>query len=258
MTSLTLKQTFSTKSEMAYWALRKAIVTGEFADWAPLDEVELMARFNMGRTPIREAIRQLASEEFVVWHPRRTPHARTTSAEDLAPLFEARHIFEVPAARLATERATTADLALMERIVDQIDIAIAEDRLYDVADSITTFTWPWQRPVIIGSSLNQSTTSITGPFVCGTAHISAWGSNASTTITTSSLRQFAAATWNSQYLSHKHTSNSPTRDNYGSLGLSPISASKTTAPHSCQNRGSQSKAVLRKTTPALELRRLQR
>ena len=134
MTSLTLKQTFSTKSEMAYWALRKAIVTGEFADWAPLDEVELMARFNMGRTPIREAIRQLASEEFVVWHPRRTPHARTTSAEDLAPLFEARHIFEVPAARLATERATTADLALMERIVDQIDIAIAEDRLYDVAE----------------------------------------------------------------------------------------------------------------------------
>jgi DNA-binding GntR family transcriptional regulator len=134
MTGSSRKQTFSTKSERAYWALRKAIVTGEFADWAPLDEVELMARFDVGRTPIREAIRQLANEEFVVWHRRRTPHVRTTSAEDLAPLFEARHIFEIPAARLATERATTADLALMEHIVDEIDIAIAEDRLYDVAE----------------------------------------------------------------------------------------------------------------------------
>ncbi len=128
------EQTFSTKTEQAYWFLRKAIVTGEFGDWAPLDEVELMSRIDVGRTPIREAIKRLASEEFVVWHPHRTPHVRTTSAEDLASLYEARQTFEVTAARLAAERATPADLEIMEKLADQLDAAIDGEKLYEVAE----------------------------------------------------------------------------------------------------------------------------
>ena len=127
-------QTFTTKTEQAYWILRKAIVTGEFGDWAPLDEVELMSRIDVGRTPIREAIKRLANEEFVVWHPHRTPHVRTTSADDLASLYEARQIFEVTAARLAAERATPIDLETLEKLSDQLDAAIAGDTLYEVAE----------------------------------------------------------------------------------------------------------------------------
>jgi GntR family transcriptional regulator, rspAB operon transcriptional repressor len=127
-------QTFTTKTEQAYWILRKAIVTGEFGDWAPLDEIELMSRIDVGRTPIREAIKRLASEEFVVWHPHRTPHVRTTSADDLASLYEARQIFEVTAARLAAERATPMDLEILEGLSDQLDAAIAGDTFYEVAE----------------------------------------------------------------------------------------------------------------------------
>ncbi|MBL8643516.1 MAG: GntR family transcriptional regulator [Rhodospirillaceae bacterium] len=128
------EQTFSTKTEQAYWVLRKAIVTGEFGDWAPLDEVELMSQIDAGRTPIREAIKRLASEEFVVWHPHRTPHVRTTSADDLAALYEARQTFEVTAVRLAAQRATPADIELMEKPADQLDKAIADKKLYEVAE----------------------------------------------------------------------------------------------------------------------------
>lgn len=128
------EQAFSTKTEQAYWVLRKAIVTGEFADWAPLDEVELMSRVDVGRTPIREAIKRLASEEFVVWHPHRTPHVRTTSADDLAALYEARQTFEVTAVQLAAQRANQDDLDLMERLSDQLDEAIAKNMLYEVAE----------------------------------------------------------------------------------------------------------------------------
>jgi DNA-binding GntR family transcriptional regulator len=127
-------QTFSTKTEQAYWILRRAIVTGEFEDWAPLDEVELTSKFDVGRTPIREAIKQLASEEFVVWHPHRTPHVRSTSADDLAQLYEARQIFEVTAARLAAARATSADLEIMERQSEQLEAAAAKKKLYEVAE----------------------------------------------------------------------------------------------------------------------------
>ena len=123
-----------TKTEQAYRILRKAIVPGEFADFAPLDETELMTRIDVGRTPIREAIKRLASEEFVVWHPHRTPYVRTASADDLAALYEARQIFEVTAARLAAERATQGDIEVMERLSDQLDAAIAQDQLYEVAE----------------------------------------------------------------------------------------------------------------------------
>jgi DNA-binding GntR family transcriptional regulator len=127
-------QPFATKTEQAYWMLRKGIVTGEFADWAPLDEVELMGRLDVGRTPIREAIKRLASEEFVVWYPHRTPNVRTTSADDLASLYEARQLFEVPAARLAAEHATEADIDTMEKISRSIDEAISSEKLYEVAE----------------------------------------------------------------------------------------------------------------------------
>lgn len=128
------QQTYLTKTEQAYWNLRKAIVTGEFADWSPLDESELMVRIDVGRTPIREAIKRLASEEFVVWHPHRTPHVRTTSVDDLAALYEARQIFEVKAALLAAERATSADLDAMERLCDRLDDAVKRGELYEVAE----------------------------------------------------------------------------------------------------------------------------
>src|ERR1700683_2893936 len=111
-----MQQNFPTKTEHAYCVLRRVIVTGGFDDGAPLDEVELMSRFDVGRTPIREAIKRLAGEEFSIWHPHRTPHVRSTSADDLASLFEARHFFEIPAVRFAAQRGTPAELELMEQV----------------------------------------------------------------------------------------------------------------------------------------------
>jgi DNA-binding GntR family transcriptional regulator len=127
-------QNYTTKTEQAYWNLRKAIVTGEFGELSPLDETVLMERIDVGRTPIREAIKRLSSEEFVVWHPHRTPHVRSTSIDDLAALFEARQIFEVKAALMAAERATAADLDAMEKLCDQLDKAIRANDPYQVAE----------------------------------------------------------------------------------------------------------------------------
>lgn len=124
----------ATKTERTYWLLREAIVSGELEEDSPLDDGQLMARFHVGRTPLREAIKRLAIEEFVVWPPHRTPYVRTTSVHDLAQLYEARQIFEIPAARVAAERATEADLADLEKYCDQLDDAIAAGDMYDVAE----------------------------------------------------------------------------------------------------------------------------
>jgi DNA-binding GntR family transcriptional regulator len=134
VTASTLEQTFATKTERAYWVLRKAIVTGEIAEASPLDDLDLMTRFDLGRTPIREAIKQLALEEFVIWPAHRTPYVRTTSAEDLSQLYEARHIFEISAARLSAERATKADIDEMKQHCDLFDVAVGAKGMYEAAE----------------------------------------------------------------------------------------------------------------------------
>lgn len=124
----------STKSEEAYWAIREAIVTGEIKEEAQLDDAELMLRFGVGRTPLREALKRLAMEEFVIWPAHRTPYVRTTSASDLSQLYEARHIFEVPAARFAAERASQSELRKLADACDGFDEAIDADAMYKAAE----------------------------------------------------------------------------------------------------------------------------
>jgi DNA-binding GntR family transcriptional regulator len=131
---LTTERASSTKTERTYWLLREAIVSGELQEDTALDDKELMSRFHVGRTPVREAIKRLALEEFVIWPSHRTPYVRTTGAYDLAQLYEARHIFEIPAARLAADRATDADLAQLEEHCDLLDKAIASRNMYEVAE----------------------------------------------------------------------------------------------------------------------------
>ena len=65
----------STKAEAAYRALRRAIVTLAIQRGEPLDEAALSERIGIGRTPLRETLKQLALEQSVVAPPHR-PTAR--------------------------------------------------------------------------------------------------------------------------------------------------------------------------------------
>ena len=124
----------ATKTDRAYWALRRAIVSGEIREEALLDDADLVIRLGTGRTPVREAIKRLAAEELVVWPPHRTPFVRSTSAADIGHLYEARHLLEVPAARLAAQRATSADVAVLSERCDLFDAAVAADDFYEAAE----------------------------------------------------------------------------------------------------------------------------
>lgn len=124
----------TTKTDRAYWALRRAIVSGEIREESLLDDAELVVRLETGRTPVREAIKRLAAEELVVWPAHRTPFVRSTSAADIGHLYEARHVMEVPAARLAAQRATRGDVAGLGEQCDRFDAAVAADDMYAAAE----------------------------------------------------------------------------------------------------------------------------
>ena len=59
------------RSEAAYRILKEKIVTLDFPPAAVLNEAQLMAELNLGRTPIREALQRLAFDNLVIILPRR-------------------------------------------------------------------------------------------------------------------------------------------------------------------------------------------
>jgi DNA-binding GntR family transcriptional regulator len=93
-------------SDQAYYQIRELIVTLQLAPGSVIDERALMARLELGRTPIREALRMLARERLVDVYPRRGIFVSSVDAGDLAGLSEVRETLEGLAARLAAQRAT--------------------------------------------------------------------------------------------------------------------------------------------------------
>lgn len=98
-------------------ALREAILDGSIPAGASLVEVDLAARFELSRGPIRDALRELAREGLVVSLPRRGTVVSTISFSDIQEVYEIREGLEMTAARLAIERSSDDALrALRDRI----------------------------------------------------------------------------------------------------------------------------------------------
>jgi DNA-binding GntR family transcriptional regulator len=85
------------------------IVNGAFIPGQRLDEVSVAERFGVSRTPVREALMQLASTGLVEIRPRRGAIVAQIGAEQLVQMFEVMAEFEAMAGRLAARRYTDAD-----------------------------------------------------------------------------------------------------------------------------------------------------
>lgn len=120
----------ATKADHSYRSLRRAIVVGEIPAGRPLEEDELVKFIGTSRTPVRESLKRLTQEQFIVWPARRSPYVRTLSPEDVRSLYESRAILEVPAAGLAAERATASQLENVQRCGDRLRESAAAGDVY--------------------------------------------------------------------------------------------------------------------------------
>lgn len=123
-------------------ALRRAIVSSEFKPGDRLVEAVLCAKYQVSRTVIREALRQLESEGLVAIIPNRGPVVATLSVHQAESLYEVRCALEGLAGSLFAERATDAQCAELVAELGRIRVALASgdlrerldanDRYYDV------------------------------------------------------------------------------------------------------------------------------
>lgn len=119
--------------------LRQRIVEGSYRPGTRLTEEALAEAFGVSRNPVREAIRVLAAEGFVVAHPRRSVTVATLTDQDVRDLFDVRLALEPLAARLAAERAGAEAGAALQEITVEADRATADRQLDCLAELNTRF-----------------------------------------------------------------------------------------------------------------------
>jgi DNA-binding GntR family transcriptional regulator len=102
---------------------RRLIVEGRLAPGQRLNEGRLAAQLDVSRTPLREALAQLASEGFVNVKPRRGFFVQSPDADEIRELYQIRGILD-PAALELAGLPTPAQLgrlaALNTRILDAV------------------------------------------------------------------------------------------------------------------------------------------
>jgi DNA-binding GntR family transcriptional regulator len=104
-------------SQQAYEQIKHKIVSLELPPGSVILEVELQADLGLGRTPIREALRQLSLEKLVTIVPRRGMFVTDIGVMDLQHLCEVRLELETLAVRLAAQRGAQEHWQRMEAVL---------------------------------------------------------------------------------------------------------------------------------------------
>lgn len=103
-------------SQIAYEVLKEKIIKGELKDDQQITESEISSRFNISKTPVREALNALKSEGYVYSIPHKGYIIKSLSVKDLQQLFQTRAILEAGAIELAIKSATNAEIEEISKI----------------------------------------------------------------------------------------------------------------------------------------------
>ncbi|HLJ00923.1 MAG TPA: GntR family transcriptional regulator [Bradyrhizobium sp.] len=107
--------------EQAATKLRELIVRGDLLPGEPLLEIGMSEALGISRTPLREALKQLATEGLVELRLNRSAVVAPLRREELTELFEAVGGIERCAAELAAIRMTSQDVARLEALQRRIE-----------------------------------------------------------------------------------------------------------------------------------------
>jgi DNA-binding GntR family transcriptional regulator len=106
----------TTLAETIRQKLADDILRGVYPPGARLEEIALAKRFNLSRTPVREALRQLTSAGLVEMRPRRGVIVSLPTDSALAEMFEVMGELEASCARFATQRMSPAERVRLELV----------------------------------------------------------------------------------------------------------------------------------------------
>jgi len=132
---------FSLKDHV-YGELRQAILDARIYDEATdlrLDERTLAEQLGISRTPVREALARLAQEGLVEIQPRKGVFILRKTRDEILEMITVWAALESMAARLATERASEAEIVSLRRLASGFETTDARAHIDDYSEANITF-----------------------------------------------------------------------------------------------------------------------
>ena len=131
--------------------LRAQIFAHELAPGSWLDEQSLAQQFGISRTPMREAIKVLASEGLVTTKMNRGAYVTEVDRRDLEQIFTILSLLEGQAAKETASKATEEELNLLDDLHHRLEKAAADRdveqffeinvKFHELIQEIASNTW---------------------------------------------------------------------------------------------------------------------
>jgi len=101
-------------AKMAYEAIRQSILSGQWKIGELYNEKAIAADLGISRTPVREALLELASQDLIIFLPRRGLMVNRFTRRDVDEIFELRKAIELAAVEKITVTSPPFDLFEIE------------------------------------------------------------------------------------------------------------------------------------------------
>jgi DNA-binding GntR family transcriptional regulator len=134
-----MEQLLPTASARIYKELATQIIQGKLSPGQKLEEMQLAAQFGVSRTPIREALRELAARGFIDLVPRRGGVVTRVSLDQLIDMLEAECEVEALCASLSAHRMTALEKSALESTFAQMEHLVADKNVTQYLELNQTF-----------------------------------------------------------------------------------------------------------------------
>ncbi len=110
-----------TTAHQAYQYIKARVISGSFAPGMRLTEEQLAREIGASRTPVREAMRLLMSDGFLLFKPNVGTFVRSWTPQEIGEIFDLRIVLEAEITRLAGLHIADADIDRLRAIQDQLE-----------------------------------------------------------------------------------------------------------------------------------------
>lgn len=119
----------------AYETIVRKIICLEYQPSQHLEENQLVEELGIGRTPVREALVRLQSENMIESHPNKGVIVRPITLQNTKAMFESMHIFEFGVVDVAMMKDCTLSIRKMRESNEAVKNAVLSNNVFDLVQA---------------------------------------------------------------------------------------------------------------------------
>lgn len=126
-----IKRRYHSLKDHVYDYIAKGIQNGTLLPNHKVNEVALSEKLEVSRTPVREALIQLASDNLLEYFPRKGFFVKDLDTKQKLDVFQVVATLDALAASLSIKYIKEDDIELMEKLVKKIELSISQKNYSD-------------------------------------------------------------------------------------------------------------------------------